>query len=199
MSQAVKRGYARVSTVDQHLDRQISALQEAGCDCVYQEKITGTKKDRPELQRLLSELQTGDTVIVKELTRVSRSTTDMLQLVAEITAKGCFIKSLNESWLETSSPAGELMLTIFAGLAQFERKLLLQRCNEGREIAKSKNVQMGRPRKGGKQLDYAIQLYKSKAMSVRNICEATGVSKSTLCRRLKELGLTSGGLTSLTA
>ena len=131
---------------------------------------------------------------MKELTRVSRSTQDMLQLVADITARGCFIKSLNETWLDTTSPAGELMLTIFAGMAQFERKLLLQRCNEGRAVAVSKGVQMGRPRKGGKPLEYAIELYKERSqgrvMSIRDICENTGVSKATLCRRLKELGLT---------
>ena len=182
------RGYARVSTVDQHLDRQLLALQEAGCNEIYAEKISGTKKDnRSELQRLLAELQTRDTVIVKELTRVSRSTQDMLQLVAEITAKGCFIKSLSESWLDTASPAGELVLTIFAGLAQFERKLMLQRCNEGREVAKSKGVQMGRPKKGGKQLEFALSLYNSQQMSIRKICEATGIAKATLCRRIAEV------------
>src|SRR5690554_3946512 len=116
----MKRGYARVSTVEQNLDRQFKALEDAGCEVIYSEKITGTQKNRSELKRLLADLQPGDTVIVKELTRVSRSTQDMLQLVQEITAKGCYIKSLNESWLDTSSPAGELMLTIFAGLAQFE-------------------------------------------------------------------------------
>lgn len=92
------RGYARVSTVDQNLDRQVIALQEAGCEKIYQEKITGTIKDRAELKRLLAELQEGDTVIVKELTRVSRSTLDMLDLVQQITNKCCYIKSLNESW-----------------------------------------------------------------------------------------------------
>lgn len=180
------RGYARVSTVDQNLDRQLQALQEAGCAEIYQEKITGTKMDRPELNRLLDDLQAGDTVIVKELTRVSRSTADMLNLVQQITAKGCYIKSLNESWLDTSSPAGELMLTIFAGMAQFERKLMLQRCNEGRAVAVSKGVKMGRPKTGGKQLDFAMQLYNAKQMSIRKICEATGVSKATLCRRIQE-------------
>lgn len=184
------RGYARVSTVDQNLERQLQALQEAGCEVIYSEKITGTKKDRPELQRLLAELETGDTVIVKELTRVSRSTQDMLELVSQITVNGCYIKSLSESWLDTSSPAGELMLTIFAGLAQFERKLLLQRCNEGRAVAVSNGVQFGRPRKGGKPLEHAIQLYKGRNMSLKDICEVTGVSRATLCRRLKELGLT---------
>ncbi|AKA72040.1 recombinase family protein [Clostridium scatologenes] len=184
-----KVGYARVSTIDQNLDRQIVALTEEGCEVIYQEKVTGTKKDRPELQKMLSELQAGDIVVVKELTRVSRSTQDMLELVQQITDKGCYIKSLNESWLDTSSPAGELMLTIFAGMAQFERRLMLQRCEEGRAVAVAKGVKMGRPKTGGKPMDFAIELYKSQAMSIRKICENTGVAKATLCRRLKELGL----------
>lgn len=82
-----KIGYSRVSADHQNLDRQIEALQETGCEVIYQEKITGTKMDRPELQKMLSELQAGDTVIVKELTRVSRSTRDMLELVAQITER----------------------------------------------------------------------------------------------------------------
>jgi DNA invertase Pin-like site-specific DNA recombinase len=189
-----KIGYARVSTIDQNLDRQLLALDEMGCDVIYQEKLSGTKIDRPELQRMLAELQVGDTVIVKELTRVSRSTQDMLNLVAQITAKGCFIKSLNEGWLDTTSASGELMLTIFAGLAQFERKILLQRTAEGRAVAVSKGVKMGRPRVGGTQLDFAIGLYKAHEMSVRAICKATGVAKTTFCRRLKEMGLSGVGV-----
>lgn len=181
------RGYARVSTLDQNLDRQIQALEEAGCEIIYQEKQSGTKVDRPELQRLLAELEAGDIVVVKELTRVSRSTSDMLDLVQKITDKGCYIKSLNESWLDTSSPAGELMLTIFAGMAQFERRLLLQRCAEGRAVAVSKGVKMGRPKTGGKQLEFAMELYKAQKMSIRNICEVTGVAKATLCRRIKDM------------
>jgi DNA invertase Pin-like site-specific DNA recombinase len=116
------KGYARVSTTEQNLDRQLIALQEAGCEVIYSEKITGTKIDRKELHKLLSGLQAGDTVIVKELTRVSRSTQDMLQLVQQITDKGCYIKSLNEQWLDTSSPTGELMLTFMAGIATFEQQ-----------------------------------------------------------------------------
>ncbi|URZ03023.1 hypothetical protein CLAUR_030690 [Clostridium felsineum] len=180
------RGYARVSTVDQNLERQLVALEDAGCDKIYQEKITGTKIDRPELQKLLAELKAGDTVLVKELTRVSRSTKDMLNLVDIISQKGCYIKSIDESWLDTTSATGELMLTLMAGIAQFERRLMLQRCEEGRVIAISKGVKMGRPKVGGKQIDFALELYISGAMSIRKICENTGVSKATLCRRIKE-------------
>jgi DNA invertase Pin-like site-specific DNA recombinase len=189
-----KIGYSRVSTIDQNLDRQLEALQEAGCEIIYQEKVTGMKMERPELQKMLSELQAGDTVIVKELTRVSRSTKDMLELVETITNKGCFIKSLSESWLDTTSPEGEFVLTIFSGLAQFERKLLLRRCQEGRDMAIKRGVPMGRPKMNTKPLELAIDLYKEKKMSVRKICEYTGVSKATLCRRLKELGLTGEGI-----
>jgi DNA invertase Pin-like site-specific DNA recombinase len=185
-------GYARVSTTEQNLDRQILALGEAGCETIYQEKITGTKKDRPELQSMLGSLKAGDTVIVKELTRISRSTSDLLELVQSIADKGAYIKSLNESWLDTSTPAGELMLTIFAGMAQFERKLMLQRCNEGRAVAIAKGVRMGRPKVMDKQMDYAIQLYKNGEMSIRTICDVTGVAKATFCRRLKELKVQKG-------
>jgi len=181
-----KIGYARVSTVDQNLDRQLEALQEAGCDKIYQEKMSGTKIDRIELQKMLSELAEGDTVIVKELTRVSRSTQDMLSLVAQITAKGCYIKSLNESWLDTSSVTGEFMLTVFSGLAQMERRMLLERTSEGRKMAVKRGVVMGRPKKNTDRLLYALELYHKKEMSIRKICEVTGVSKATLYRRLEE-------------
>ncbi|MDF2907942.1 MAG: resolvase, terminal domain protein [Herbinix sp.] len=187
-----KIGYARVSTLEQKLDRQIEALEKEGCDIIFNEKITGTKMDRPELQKMLSSLQEGDTVIVKELTRVSRSTQDMLKLVQDITDKGCYIKSMNESWLDTSSPSGKLMLTIFSGMAQFERDLLLQRTSEGRTMAKKRGVVMGRPKTGGKPMEHAINMYKSKTMSLKEICEATGVSKSTLCRRINELQVKNG-------
>lgn len=180
-------GYARVSTKDQHLDRQLKALKNVGCGVIYQEKISGTMKSRPELDKMIADLKPGDIVVVQELTRVSRSTLDMLDLVKIITEKGCFIKSLNESWLDTSSPAGKLMLTIFAGMAEFERELMLQRCQEGREAAMEKGVKMGRTKQMDTKMEYALKLYEDKAMSIRKICEVTGVSKATLCRRISEL------------
>lgn len=185
-----KIGYARVSADHQNLDRQIEVLREYSCEIIYQEKITGKTKERPELKKMLAELQEGDIVIVKELTRVSRSSLDMLELVNEISDKGCFVKSLNESWLDTSSPSGKFMLTVFAGMAQFERELLLQRCGEGRAIAMAKGTQMGRNKIKTPQMGFAIELYLKKEMSIRKICEATGVAKATLCRRISELGLT---------
>ncbi|MDF2802642.1 MAG: resolvase, terminal domain protein [Anaerocolumna sp.] len=182
----MKKAYCRVSTIEQNLDRQIIAVKEAGAEKIYTEKLSGKNTDRPELQNMLAELQAGDIVIVKELTRVSRSTLDMLQLVEKITTKGADIKSLNEGWLDTSTPAGKLMLTVLGGIAEFERNLLLQRTAEGRAVAVSKGVQMGRKRVKNKQLDFAVQLFESGTMSANKICENTGVSRATLFRRVKE-------------
>lgn len=184
-----KVGYARVSTLDQNLDRQIEALKEAGCEFIFQEKISGVKIDRTELQRMLSELRECDIVIVKEMTRISRSTLDMLEIVNQIIDKGCYLKGLDSGEIDTTTAQGELILSILRSLAQFERRLLLERCSEGRKMAVKRGVVMGIPRKHNKQMDYAINLYKSNAMSIRKICEVTGVAKATLCRRLSELGL----------
>ncbi|MFT8313258.1 MAG: recombinase family protein [Clostridium sp.] len=182
----MKKAYCRVSTIEQNLERQIIAVKEAGAEKIYEEKLSGKNTNRPELQKMLTELQAGDIVIVKELTRVSRSTLDMLQLVEKITAKGADIKSLNEGWLDTSTPAGKLMLTVLGGIAEFERNLLLQRTAEGRAVAVSKGVKMGRKKVKNKQLDFAVQLFESATMSANKICENTGVSRATLFRRLKE-------------
>ena len=98
-------GYARVSTDGQNLDRQIDALKAVGVDSrvLYQEKITGTKKDRPELQRMLKELNEGDVVIITDLTRISRSTKDLLDIIEKIKNKGSSIRSLKDTWLDTTS------------------------------------------------------------------------------------------------
>ncbi|WP_142388771.1 recombinase family protein, partial [Bacillus thuringiensis] len=102
----MKIGYARVSTKKQNLDRQIDRLNEAGCDVIYMEKMTGTKRERPELNRMLEELNEGDTVVFAELARASRSTKDLLEIVDTISKKGANVLSLKESWLDTTSAAG---------------------------------------------------------------------------------------------
>ncbi|URZ16871.1 recombinase family protein [Clostridium felsineum] len=180
-------GYARVSTKEQNLDRQITALEEAGCVHIYQEKITGKTMERAQLKRLLADLKPGDVVIVKELTRISRSTVDLLGLVQQISEKGAFIKSIAEKWLDTSSPSGKLMLTVMAGISEFETALRAERCKEGIVQAHKRGVKFGRPKSDDEQLKFAIELYGQREMSVKQICEKTGVSKSTLMRRVREL------------
>lgn len=187
-----KYGYARVSTKDQNLDRQINALKEAGVDVIFEEKVTGTKRERPELNKMLDLLEEGDTVIVKDLTRISRSTKDLIELVELIGSKGAGFKSINESWLDTTKKddaVSKLMFTIFAGLAEFERNQLSERTKEGLEVAKSKGRTGGRPKKMGDNMKHAIDLFKEGGVTIAEICRRTNVSRPTLYRRLQELGL----------
>lgn len=179
-------GYARVSTKDQNLDRQLDQLEAAGCEKVFTEKITGTKKERPELIRLLEQVRPGDTIIISELTRLSRSTKDLFDLVETINEKGADIKSLKETWLDTTTPQGKLMFTLIAGISQFERDLISQRTKEGLEAARARGRKGGRPKKSQKDIKKALKLYDSKEYSIKEIEDMTGISKTTLYRYLKE-------------
>jgi DNA invertase Pin-like site-specific DNA recombinase len=181
-------GYARVSTQEQNLDRQIDALIAAGVDnrTIYQEKITGTKAERPELDRMINELKNGDTVIVSDLTRLSRSTKDLFNIVEKVESKGANIKSLKESWLDTTTPHGKLLFTIFSGISQFERDLISQRTKEGLASARARGRKGGRKPKEEDSVKKAIKLYNSQEYPVREIEEMTGVSRATLYRKLKE-------------
>jgi DNA invertase Pin-like site-specific DNA recombinase len=182
-------GYARVSTKDQNLARQIKALNEAGCEHIFRDKLTGTNTDRPQLQEMLETIQEGDMVIVLDLTRVSRSTQDLLAIVNQIGDKGADFKSLKESWVDTTSPHGKFMLTMFSGLAELERDLIVQRTREGMAIAKEKGKAIGRPSKDKENVNYAIEMWKEGKHNIKDICKITGVGKSTLYRKLKEAGL----------
>lgn len=179
-------GYARVSTQDQNLNRQIDSLKAIGCEKIYQEKITGTKKNRPELEKLLDNLRHSDTVIVSELTRLSRSTKDLFELVEQIHIKGADIKSLKESWLDTTTPTGKLMFTFMAGISQFERDLISQRTREGLEAARARGRKGGRPTKDNKKIELALKMYKGKEYTINEITKATGISKTTLYRYIKQ-------------
>jgi DNA invertase Pin-like site-specific DNA recombinase len=180
--------YARVSQDSQSLDRQIDALIGYGVDKrnIYQEKITGTKKDREQLQKMINELQSGDAVIVSELTRLSRSTKDLFDIVEQIEKKGANIKSLKEAWLDTTTPHGKLLFTLFAGISQFERDLISERTKEGLKSARARGRNGGRPRKGLKDIERAIKLYDSKQYTLKEIEEMTSVSKATLYRALQQ-------------
>jgi DNA invertase Pin-like site-specific DNA recombinase len=180
-------GYARVSTDEQSLNRQLDELERYGLDLrnVYQEKITGTKRERPELNRLISELKTGDTVIVSELTRLSRSTKDLFEIVEQIQGKGADIKSLSESWLDTTTPQGKLMFTIFAGLAQFERDLTVARTREGIKAARARGRFGGRPSKCNDKAQSVLVLYQNKVKIV-DIAKQMGLSRASIHRIIKK-------------
>ena len=181
----MKIGYARVSTEEQNLDRQLDSLKEVGCEKIFQEKITGTKKERPELDKLMEQLRGGDLIIISDLTRLSRSVKDLFSLVDQIEKKGANIKSLKESWMDTSTPQGKLMFTIFAGISQFERDLISQRTLEGLAAARARGRKGGRPKKDEKAITLALKMYQEKMYSISEITKATGVSKTTIYRYIE--------------
>ena len=176
----MKIGYARVSTQDQNLDRQLDQLRTEGCERVYEEKASGTKSDRPELARMLDALREGDIVVVSELSRLSRSVRDLFDIVGRINGAGAQIKSLKEPWLDTTTPQGRLLFTFFSGISEFERELIRQRTLEGMAAARARGHKGGHPVLNPKKVEFALKMYDSKACTVAEITKATGVSKSAL-------------------
>ena len=136
-------GYARVSTDDQDLTNQRAELHAAGCSRIFAEKITGTRRERPELDRMLDHLRGGDVVTVTRLDRLARSTRDLLDIAERIRAAGAGLRSLDEPWADTTTPAGRMVLTVFAGIAEFERSLIIDRTRTGRVAAKARGVKFG--------------------------------------------------------
>src|SRR3954454_25182207 len=126
---------------------QRAALKEVGCKRIYEEKVSGAKRDRPELARLLDHMREGDVVVVARLDRLARSTRDLLEIAEQLKDAGAGLRSLGEPWADTTSPAGKMVLTVFAGIAEFERALIHQRTSSGRVAARTRGVRFGRPPK----------------------------------------------------
>lgn len=137
-------GYARVSTEDQNLDGQLDALKAAGAEKVFADKITGTARSRPELDRLLDQLRQGDVITVTKYDRLARSLRDLLDIVDTIQARGAGFRSLAED-IDTTTPAGRLVFHVFASIAQFERERISERTKEGLEAARKRGRVGGRP------------------------------------------------------
>ncbi len=176
-------GYARVSTEAQNLDRQLDALKRYGVDIIYNEKMTGTKKDRPELTKLLDRITEGDTVVVESLSRLGRSTKDLIELTELFHTKGVHLVSLKES-IDTSTSTGKLLFTLMSAIAQFERDVIADRTREGLNAARARGRKGGRPRINPDAVKKAIKLYNTGEYSIKEIEELTGVKKSTLYRNL---------------
>ena len=138
-------GYARISTRDQDLAGQITELQATGCGNIFKEKSSGARTDRPELAKAIRRLEPGDVLVVTRLDRLARSTRDLLNILDAIGKAGAGFKSLKDSWADTTTPHGRLMLTVLGGLAEFERELIRARTGEGRKRAKASGVKFGRP------------------------------------------------------
>ena len=177
-----KVGYARVSTVGQGLEAQIQQLTDHGCAIIFREKISGAKTDRPQLAKLLSTLAPGETLIVTRLDRLARSTLDLLNIIKATAAKEANFLSLAEPWANTSTAIGKLMLTVLAGVAEFERDLIALRTSDGRERAKKSGVKFGpKPKLNAHQLQ-EIRQRKEAGESCRFLARSYGVSANTISR-----------------
>jgi DNA invertase Pin-like site-specific DNA recombinase len=141
----MKYGYARVSTDGQSVAAQVTALRAAGAVKVFREVASGTKSDRRQLRKAVTALGAGDVLMVTRLDRLARSTRDLLNTLALITDRKAGFRSLGDTWADTTTPHGRLMLTVLGGLAEFERELIRARTSEGRERAKARGAKMGRP------------------------------------------------------
>ena len=184
-----KYGYVRVSSADQNEDRQIIAMNELKipAERIYIDKQSGKNTSRPSLQKLLSVVQKGDTIIVESVSRFARNTKDLLDLIDKLTVKGVEFVSQKEH-IDTTTPTGKFMLTVFGAVAELERSYILQRQAEGIKAARSRGVHLGRPVK--KPPDNFVELAKQwerGKLSIREFMKRTGLKESTLYRRLREL------------
>lgn len=181
---------ARVSTYGQSLEKQIQQLKEAGCEKIFEEKVSGANLNRSELNRMLDQLRSdcNDTVIVCSFCRISRGgIKDMFSLIDTIEKKGANIKSLKESWIDTTSPQGKFLFTVIAGVNELEKNLISQRTKESLKISRELyNRVGGRPKIDSKKIEIALKMYESKLHSISEITKTTGVSKTSLYRYLKE-------------
>ena len=177
-------GYARVSTEQQNLDRQLDALKKYGCDIIFNEKMTGTKKERPELSKMIDRMTEGDTVVIESLSRLGRSTKDLIELTELFQSKGVHLVSLKES-IDTSTSTGRLLFTLMSAIAQFERDVIADRTHEGLRSARARGRTGGRPKVDADAVKKAIKLYNTGQYSVKEIEELTGVKKSTLYRNIR--------------
>jgi DNA invertase Pin-like site-specific DNA recombinase len=176
-------GYARVSTVGQTLAVQKDLLHKAGVEKLYAEKVSGKEAaKRPKLEQLLDLLEPGDVLIVTKLDRLARSSWDLHRILRRVKAAEAEFKSLAESWIDTTTPHGRLILTVLGGIAEFERELILLRTNEGRVKAKADGVVFGRkPKLTAHQRHEALKRL-GKGETTREIAASYAVDQSTIVR-----------------
>lgn len=175
-------GYARVSTQDQDLNAQLESLTRAGATKVFAEKISGAKRDRAQLDRMLEYIQPGDTLLVTRLDRLARSTLDLLSILDALGKKGATFKSIADAWADTTTMHGRLMLTVLGGLAEFERELIKARTGEGRKRAMAAGVKFGRKKKLHPTEQEVIRIELASGRKAVALAEEFGVSLSTIRR-----------------
>ena len=186
--------YVRVSTKEQHDARQLIAMESRGIppERIFSEKQSGKDAKRPQLQALMAKVQQGDVVVVESISRFARNTRDLLALVEKLTAKGVEFVSLKEN-IDTNTPTGRFMLTVFAAVAELERDFILQRQAEGIAAAKARGVKFGRPcQKVPDNFDELAKLHQRGKITLNEFLSESGLKKSTLYRRLREWQIANG-------
>lgn len=177
-------GYARVSTRDQKQHLQLDALQEAGCERIFEETASGVKRDRPELKAALDFIRAGDTLVVWKLDRLARSTRQLLETVEDLQRRGVGFKAVTQS-IDTTSAGGRLIFTVFGAIAEFERGIIGERTRAGLDAARSRGHKGGRPRSlSDKDLKQAHALLADAEITVEDVARRLGVGPSTLYRYL---------------
>ena len=172
-------GYAHVSTDDQMLDLQRDALKEAGCERIFEDTASAAT-ERPGLEKTLSHLRAGDTLVVWRLDRLSRSLKDLIARAEGLRTQGVGLKSLKEA-IDTDSPTGQLVFHIFGALAEFERALIRERTQAGLQAARARGRLGGRRKRlNAQQRAHAVQLYRSRQHTVKEVCSLMGISRATL-------------------
>ncbi len=184
----MKVGYVRVSKKDQNPELQRDALAAAGCERIFEERISSRKEMRPQLATALDYCRAGDTLVVVALDRLARSLKELIALVGDMEARGVEFSSLREN-LDTASPGGKLLFHVFGSVAEFERDLIRERTMAGLQAARARGRNGGRPKKlDEKKLALASKLLRDKETPIGEICEAVGVSSATLYRHLNPDG-----------
>lgn len=178
-------GYARVSTSDQDTALQIDALKKSGCEKVYQEKVSGASKERPELIKCLDALRAGDTLTVWRLDRLGRSLKELVSIIAELDQKQTGFKSITE-FIDTTTPTGKLQFHVFAALAEFERSLIQERTKAGLAAARARGRKGGRPNKlDEKAIKHARAMLLDPEITKTEVAKKLGVTRSTLNKYLE--------------
>ena len=182
-----KVGYIRVSAIDQNTERQEVALKELNVNKIFTEKLSGKNTNRPELHKMLEYVREGDTLYIESISRLARSTKDLLSLVQVLQEKGVDLVSLKEN-IDTTTPQGRFILTIFGALSELERENILQRQREGIEIAKQNGKVLGRPIiESPKDWDKIITLWKRGEITAVESMKRLNLTKATFYRRVKQL------------
>ena len=182
----MKIGYVRASTTDQNTARQEVLMTELGVDQVYIDRISGKNTERPELKRMMSFVREGDMVIVESISRFARNTRDLLELVEQLTRKQVEFVSRKEA-IDTTTPSGKFMLTIFGAVAELEREYILQRQREGIAIAKSRGIYKGRKPIERPEFKQVVTLWRRGTITAVEAMKRLDMKPSTFYRKVKEV------------